>query len=436
MDILTPLLTITGKPVAKYLLKKYLAKLEDAHLLSKELSEAGEGVGEQLTDIAAEKLASKVDQRQAARIFEDIADKIVLQLAPLFEEAQKQGHLNIEAIIFELGRALSGKISADLLLTRELDPAKLATAFREVHPLPRAQFSEAETALYERALDQTARYLVAVASQLPQFEIKLAATQLQSIARMQDNIARTLESVRKIEEQVTALSPNKAYAKFEADYRQAVVQNVDELELFGVDVEPQSKRYRLSVAYISLSLQEESTGDEDSTLISAEHLLQQLRPGAGRLLIRGEAGSGKSTLFRWAALIAATGGQTGNRSFALTQELATDWNQATTLAGGLVQLHHHGGSSPPIADLVRGIDLLKWLHGDASKYENAWYLRVPILIRLRDCKDGRLPAIEELTTQIAWTLGAPPSGWIKSFLEEGRALVPISVGKKGPYLMG
>jgi hypothetical protein len=211
-------------------------------------------------------------------------------------------------VAHELGAALNGRISADLLLAHELDPGKLARAFRDARPLPAAQLSEAEAELYGRALEQTARYLVAVATQLPRFVERLATTQLQRIGRMEGEFTRALESVRRIEEQVALLSPDKTYAKFEADYRQIVSQNVDELELFGVDVDPQAKRYKLSVAYISLSLQASSTDEEESTLVPAEHILQQLRPGAGRLLIRGDAGSGKSTLFRWAALMAATGG--------------------------------------------------------------------------------------------------------------------------------
>jgi len=384
MDVLTPLLTVTSTSVAKFLLKKYFASAGVIQLLGKDLSEGGQSVGEGLVDIAAAGFRDRAAQREALRLFEGIADKIILQLTPLFEEAQKHGHVNFESVARELATALEGKLSAELLLAKDLDPRKLANAFRDAHPLPTAQFSEAETALYERALYQSARYLVSVATQLPQFDVKLAAAQLQQIGRMQDDLTRALESIRKMEEHVTASSPDKTHAQFEADYRQVVSQSVDELELFGVDVEPQSKRYRLSVAYISLSLQEEEASEEEeSTLISAHHLLQQLKPGAGRLLIRGEAGSGKSTLFRWAALMAATGGR----------------SEFQRLGG---QLSLFDVESP-------------------SKYD--WYLRVPFLIRLRDCKDGRLPHVEDFTKQIAWTLEGPPSGWMRTLLNEGRALI-------------
>ncbi|MDC0711754.1 leucine-rich repeat domain-containing protein [Stigmatella sp. ncwal1] len=427
MSLMTSLiLPIVGPPVAKLLLKKYLSGLGDAQVLGLNAAQAGEGVGEQLVDIAAEKLSDMVDRRQAVRVFEEIADKIILQLAPLFEEAQKRGHLNLEAVAHELASALSGRISADFLIARELDPAKLSRAFREAHPLPRAQLSEAETALYERALDQSARYLVSVASQLPHFETKWAATQLQKIARMQDDLSRTLESVRSIEEQVLASSPNRTYATFEANYRQAVTQAVDELELFGVDIEPQSKKYRLSVAYISLNLLSESTGDEDPTLVSTEHLLQQLRPGDGRLLIRGMAGSGKSTLFRWAALTAATGGRQGNPQWGpspISIEAATTAAATFSRVMSSRPLPLHTELYFPSKQIefpLTGI-LRMMVHGNTP--EEAWFRRIPILIRLRDCKNGKLPPIEEFTTQLAWALGSPPSGWMKSILESGRALV-------------
>jgi hypothetical protein len=44
----------------------------------------------------------------------------------------------------ELGAALNGRISADLLLANERDPGKLARAFRDAHPLKAGQLSEAE----------------------------------------------------------------------------------------------------------------------------------------------------------------------------------------------------------------------------------------------------------------------------------------------------
>ncbi len=374
MDILSLLVPTVGSSVAKLLLKKYLASSEVAQLF-----------GEELTKLAVAGLKSKLEQRQAIRVFEDLADKIVNQLTPLFEEAGRRGNLNTEAVAKELGATLEGRISPDLLLSSDMAPDKLVRALRDSRPLPPNQLTEADAELYARALDQTARYLVATATLLPHFVERLAVTQLQRISRMEGEISRTHASVRLIEEQVSTLSPDKTFARFEADYRQSVSLTVDTLELFGVDVDPQSTQYKLSVAYISLSLleessNEESSNEEESTLVPAEHLLQQLRPGAGRLLIRGDAGSGKSTLFRWMALTVAQGERKG--------------------------AEHLRSRSPEETDRV-----------------TLWSRCVPFLIRLRDCRDGKLPSIDDFTGQVAPELGSPPPNWMSSILEAGRALV-------------
>ena len=93
--------------------------------------------------------------------------------------------------------------------------------------------------------------------------------------------------------------------RYEADYRQAVVRNLDYVELFGADIQPESQRQALSVAYVSLNMQRRR-GSGLSESLPVEMVLNGLKPKAGRLLIRGEAGSGKSTLFRWVAIEAAT----------------------------------------------------------------------------------------------------------------------------------
>ncbi|HZH77038.1 MAG TPA: leucine-rich repeat domain-containing protein, partial [Archangium sp.] len=101
-----------------------------------------------------------------------------------------------------------------------------------------------------------------------------------------------------------------------------------------------------------------------------------------RLLVRGQAGSGKSTLFRWAAMTAAL-------------ETKSPIDERLVLA-------------------------------DASeKRQGTWRTRVPFLLRLRSCTDGRLPALEGLTLHTAPELGKAPEGWVRAVLNDGRALLLI-----------
>lgn len=244
---------------------------------------------------------------------------------------------------------------------------------------------------------------------------------------MEGEITRALESVRILEAQVSILSPDKTYARFEADYRQSVSQNVDELELFGVDIDSQAKRYKLSVAYISLSFLEESSNGEEAAIVPAEHLLQQLRPGNGRLLIRGDAGSGKSTLFRWMALMVAHVGRKAP-DHARSNQFLDEAAKVGEIMGRFSSSSAFGpiwGNSGSLMQAAAASAYAS-MYEDRDSHEEQvtpWYLCVPFLIRLRDCKGGKLPSIEDFTQQIAWELGTPPPGWTKSILEGGRALV-------------
>jgi hypothetical protein len=140
--------------------------------------------------------------------------------------------------------------------------------------------------------------------------------------------------VRRIEATVGTKARDKA-REYEIDYRLAVQRNLDYLEIFGIDLPPESRSQKLSVAYVSLNL--ESRSGEASESLPAETLFDRLSPDKGRLLIRGDAGTGKSTLLRWAGIRAAAGPQ---RSAA--------WS--------------YGGIPP------------------------SWRMRVPFVIRLRQCK--------------------------------------------------
>ncbi|MFE8596129.1 NACHT domain-containing protein [Archangium violaceum] len=375
MDVTVLLLKVVGKPLTTFLLKRFLEDFADPVV--------------ELVDIAASKLESHLAQRQAPRVFESIGDQIVQQLAPLFDNAIKRGEVNVEAVACVLGETLKGPLAPEFFLEQDLDSARLAQAFRQGHPFPSNQFSEAETSLYERALDMAVRCLVEVAHQLPCFNQKLAAEQLKRLSRMQDDFARALEGIGRLEQAITASAPGGQYSRFEADYRQSVSRAVDYLDLFGVDVEPQSRRYQLSVAYISLTLQASSEGTEGSALVPAELLFEQLPLRQGRLLIRGYAGSGKSTLLRWAALMAAS-------------------------SGALLPKKPAAGFHPPRSH----VDL-----DNEGQGASDWYTRIPVLIRLRDCKNGRIPPLSEFAQHTSRFLESPPPGWIQSALEQGRALV-------------
>jgi Leucine-rich repeat (LRR) protein len=204
---------------------------------------------------------------------------------------------------------------------------------------------------------------------------------------------------------------------FERRFCEAIVRKYDYLELFGADIPRESQRHSLSVAYVSLNLSEdegEKIGDGIPPRIrktqAAESKLGFIgaRPVAdvfdhlggalGRLLIRGAAGGGKSTLLRWAAI------ESGKFNLECREALdSKSESEADSLATTLEDVRISNGKE------------------DSSKAN--WRTRIPFLIRLRDCSNGSLPRPRDWPALIAKELPDPPSDWIDRVLTSGRGLI-------------
>lgn len=87
-------------------------------------------------------------------------------------------------------RTLEAQLSSALMVREELKPAEIIEALKTARPLAKNQYSAAEEALYERALNESVRYLVKVASTLPKFEESLAAESLGRLGRIEHVVQR------------------------------------------------------------------------------------------------------------------------------------------------------------------------------------------------------------------------------------------------------
>ncbi|MGW2170472.1 NACHT domain-containing protein [Streptomyces sp. NPDC001705] len=98
-------------------------------------------------------------------------------------------------------------------------------------------------------------------------------------------------------------------AAFEAEYAQWVARRHGWLTIVGVDFPNAPDRWPLEETYLSLEAEERSgaagvTGDEQRTVLLADRALEDHE----RVLLRGGAGSGKTTLVQWLAVAAARQG--------------------------------------------------------------------------------------------------------------------------------
>jgi hypothetical protein len=250
---------------------------------------------------------------------------------------------------------LVGEVDARISLRFAMNPERLAVWLLDLDPdLPRRH------GLSPPACDAMGRLAVlacaAVMSHVadhPEFAERMQEEQLRGISELKGLVAPPSDD---------------ELAAFEARYRVAVSRRLDRLELFGVTLRAPDFQYPMSSAYVSMSAHGRGRIlPDDDRPPRIEDLLGDTR----RVLLTGEAGSGKTTFLRRMAVWAARDGF------------------PSTL--------------------------------------RAWRGTVPFYLTLRHFLFDRTgPQPEQFLDQVGMMLrGEQPQGWIRGVMRDGRALLLI-----------
>ncbi|MGQ4517066.1 NACHT N-terminal Helical domain 1-containing protein [Streptomyces sp. DW26H14] len=245
------------------------------------------------------------------------------------------------------------------LFAADLDPARLADELRR--PVP--ELAEGARDLYGELLGLCCAHLVEQVTAHPAFPARAAVEQ-------------TRRSGTLLRERPAVEPADRAALAFEQRYADFIAATYSRLELFGVTLGGRSRaEWPLDTAYISLAVNDgrahgpsrDGLGVPRSALLPVT--VEQALVDGERFVLRGPAGSGKSTLVQWLALNAA------RQSF-----------------------------GPGLADFNR---------------------RVPFVLRLRSFNTPEsLPMPEDFLTASGVPLRAP-GGWIQELFLAGRALVLV-----------
>ncbi|MER8233321.1 NACHT domain-containing protein [Streptomyces sp. NPDC094049] len=200
-------------------------------------------------------------------------------------------------------------------------------------------------------------------------------------------------------------------ADFERRYLEHLARKHGRLTIYGIDLHHSPDEWPLDMAYLSL----EATGRETAR---SDGNGQGAAPGHGvpadralhrhpRILLRGVAGSGKTTLVQWLA-ITSTGapGSTGRTTSAGSTGRTGPTGQAaqTGPAGRERQAGQTGQAGPP---------------GTTGA-------AIPFVLPLRTLTrhDGPLPPADRFLSAVGCPL-TPPDGWADRVLRAGRGLVLV-----------
>lgn len=250
--------------------------------------------------------------------------------------------------------AAAAPLDTERLFAADLDPERLADGLRR--PVP--DLAEGAQGLYAELLGLCCAHVVEQLTAQPSFAARAAVEQTRRTGAL-------------LRERTVAQGGD---GRFEQRYAEFVAATHSRVELYGVTLGARRRaEWPLDTAYLSLAV----SGPRDHAApgeglpggarapVRVEQALAEHR----RLLLRGPAGSGKSTLTQWLALNAA------RRTF-----------------------------GPELAD---------------------WNLCVPFVLRLRSFtgRDG-LPLPEDFLPASGVPLRAP-DGWVEELLAGGRALVLV-----------
>jgi hypothetical protein len=202
----------------------------------------------ELVDLLAGRVSSRFELRKLGRLFDDCTDIVARRLASLLDaefgavpDNEREAAVLAVADTFATARLTDEALfHADLdarLVERQLRPAAAVI-------LPKALLSGGGEQIYWLVLRESCSYLVEVVTTLPKFSSGALTELLRRETAVLDMLSRVLNR----------LPERRGVDDFAADYRRAVVNQLDRMELFGVTLADENRRYPLSIAYIDLSV--------------------------------------------------------------------------------------------------------------------------------------------------------------------------------------
>ncbi|WP_158841957.1 NACHT domain-containing protein [Saccharothrix deserti] len=314
-------------------------------------------VGGTGVDLLEKRLTGALDQRKLRRMGEQFTDAVVERVQPIVDSEYRRlpEHERLAAIHAVRETFEEAALDDDDLFAADLDARRLDRHLRARAAHATDGLSTDGVQLHGLLLRECAGYVIEIARKLPPFG-QSALTEI---------LRRETEIITGIRDVLARLPQRRSSTDFSYDYRQLVARTLDQVEMFGATLSEASRRYPLSVAYISL------TADGAATdYFTPGRRVEDLLASGDRIFIRGEAGLGKTTLLQWIAVRSAQRAFTGP---------LTRWNDT-----------------------------------------------VPFFIPLRRYADRDLPSAERFLDEVGRHIADEmPPGWVQGQLRSGRGLILV-----------
>lgn len=283
---------------------------------------------ESIAQLLSRRVPSSIQRRRAQRQLDQVADQVAERLQGFiqteFGHVPQNEVLAAAALVSDLFDGV--QTDPTFLIASDLDAVIVERHLRTSgsHRIASAALSEAGEFLFNQILRETAAYTIEVFTVLPEFSSRIYKEILRRETALAAMAEQVLTRLPTADEQLRGRISEDG--SFETEYRRNIARKFDRLELFGATISEFSRRYTLSVAYISLSLSGETPSEfrqsgpsrlaenvgnrssENTHEVSSKRVEEVLGYGGQRVLVRGEAGSGKTTLLHWLSVMSARKG--------------------------------------------------------------------------------------------------------------------------------
>ncbi|MEU3255180.1 NACHT domain-containing protein [Streptomyces sp. NPDC006997] len=222
------------------------------------------------------------------REFQKIAQELVRQAIQSTGMSERLPAYEQNAVANAVQHSLSslGRIHMDDVQAVQLGHLELSRQLRANNPAATVGLSSDAVLLHASVLDTACLHILHFFSTRSSFIPRTLLEQSRRLAEISSRI-----------DLLIMRTPSPADGDFEKRYLQYVADKHGKLSIFGLDLPSSTNSWPLDVAYLSLEATGTATGGMPSVLPADQALA-----GRDRVLLRGVAGSGKTTLVQWLAV--------------------------------------------------------------------------------------------------------------------------------------
>jgi hypothetical protein len=257
------------------------------------------GSVEGVADALSKRTDDIIAKRNARALFENIETDIALRMERFIAlEYPGSDDADRNAAAQAVGVALASIDLTVAAIESDLDATRLALAALNGAPLAIGTLGGVATDIARSLLAECCHYIVRIAGALPNFNATATAEMLRREHRILDDIRRVLDAVTQLRLEQSRLSEG-GDVEFNNQYRLTLQERLDSNQLFGLHLIGAGARpLGLSNTYVPQALVANS---------SLKPVEAAIGYAAKLLLVRGEAGLGKTTLMQWLAVQAVKG---------------------------------------------------------------------------------------------------------------------------------